>query len=156
MASSINRWDPQQSKSSKLRPLSGCYELVLHNPITTAELALLISIVSLVISLTLLMRDRHVVRPGAVAFGSRPTTNWNLSVTVMNSGKRAISVSHMTVRKPGMPGFSRTFLANGSSARIEEGGTPTTNIVPGDPVSRWGSGSPYGYKVYVEDALGKK
>lgn len=122
---------------------------------TTAELALLISTASLVVSLTALRRDRHVVRARAVAFGS-PTTNWNLSVTVMNGGKRAISVTHLTVRQPGMPGVSRSFLENGSPARIEVGESATTNIVPGDPVYCWGSGNPYGYEVYVEDALGKK
>ena len=121
---------------------------------TTAELALLTSVTSLVVSLTALMRDRHVVRARAVAFGS-PTTNWNLSVTVMNSGKRPISVTHLTVRRRGMPGVSRNFLANGDSARIEVGESATTNIKPGDPVYCWGSSSPYGYEIYVEDALGK-
>jgi hypothetical protein len=121
---------------------------------STAEFALLISIASLVVSLTALMRDRHLVRARAVAFGS-PTTNQNLSVTVMNSGKRAISVTHLTVRQPGMPGVSRCFRVNGGQARIEVGESATTNIVPGDPVYCWESGNPYRYEVYVQDALGK-
>ena len=121
----------------------------------TAELALLISIGSLVVALTALMRDRHVVRARAVAFGSA-TTNWNLSVTVMNGGKRAISKTQVTVRRPGMPGVSRGFLANGSPARIEVGDSASTDIVPGDAVYCWGSGDPYDYEVFVDDALGKK
>jgi hypothetical protein len=119
----------------------------------TAELALLVSVVSLVISFTALLRDRHVVRARAVAFG-RPE-KWNLSVTVINSGKRPISITNVTIRPPDSPGISRGFLHNGSAARIEVGASASTEIMPGDPLYCWGSDSPYHYEITVEDAIGK-
>jgi hypothetical protein len=118
--------------------------------------ALLVSGGSLLVSLTALRRDRHVVTVRAVAFIVHGAP-W-LSVTISNHGKRAISISHIFIRPIGKLGMGRNILLDGSGdVRIDVGQSFSLDIKPGDPVCCWSAEQELDYLIVeVEDALGKR
>ena len=119
----------------------------------TAKLALVISVLSLIISLINMMRDRHVVSassrivPGMGKCG-------DLQVTVSNGGKRSISITHIALSKRNHQ-FLVDFSLNGPS-RIDVGDSQTTRLPSQNPFISWNSGEELRkMKIHVVDALGK-
>lgn len=119
-----------------------------------AQVAVIISTIALVVSMYGILRDRHRVKARGVAFGG-PGIQSNLSITVSNSGKRPISIVHLSIQRPGHPRLFRPFL-NGSDARIEVGASASTSVMPGDALYCWSSVEElYSYEAAVHDALGR-
>lgn len=119
-----------------------------------AYLALFVSIASLVVSFLNLYRDRHVVRVRAVAVVGLDGVP-ELNVSVSNSGKRPISITHVLLRPPRHPGLYLNFAANGQN-RVDVGESRSCQIRPtGLPVTRSTLRELHSLDVYVKDAVGK-
>jgi hypothetical protein len=120
-----------------------------------AYLALLTSVISLVVSFLTLYRDRHEISVRAVPFESGIGV-YGLHVSVSNSGRRPISVTHVLLRPPGKPGLFLNFSPEGA-CRIDVGEVRSCNISPtGLPVSWSNITELRGLDVFVQDAIGKK
>jgi hypothetical protein len=120
-----------------------------------AYLALLTSFVALVVSFLTLYRDRHVISVRAVPVETS-TGVYSLHVTVSNSGRRPISVTHVLLVPPGHPGLYVNFGPTGSE-RIDVGESRGITISPiGLPISWKGVHELREFRVSVQDAIGKK
>ncbi|MEC4723319.1 hypothetical protein RY831_29630 [Noviherbaspirillum sp. CPCC 100848] len=118
-------------------------------------LALLTSVASLVVSFLVLYRDRHVVSVRAVPVEISAGV-YSLHVSVSNSGRRPISVTHVLLVPPQQPGFSMNFGPNGTE-RIDVGERYSTTIDPAGLPTSWSTvGELRRFKVFVQDAVGKK
>ena len=124
-------------------------------PEQIAYLALIASIISLIVSFLTLYRDRHVFSVRAVPVGDSNGT-YSLHVTVMNSGKRPISINHVLIRPPGQPGLFLNFAPNGQN-RIDVGESRSCQIKPSGLSVSWSTSEELrSYNIYVQDAIGKK
>lgn len=119
-----------------------------------AYLALLTSVISLVVSFLALYRDRHEISVRAVPFESENGIN-SLHVSVSNSGRRPISITHVLLRPPGKPGLSLSFSPEGA-CRIDVGEVRSCNISPTGLRVSWSNITELrGLHVFVHDAIGK-
>jgi len=120
-----------------------------------AYLALLTSVVSLVVSFVTLRRDRHVISVRAVPIELTQGI-FHLHISVSNSGRRPISVTHVSLQPPGKDGLSLEFSPQGA-CRIDVGEVRACSINPmGLPVS-WASVAELRtFQIFVLDAVGKK
>lgn len=120
-----------------------------------AYLALIVSLFSLVVSFLTLYRDRHVVRARADAVVDLQGV-CHLLVSVSNSGKRPISITHVLLRPPSHPGMFVNFSPSGS-VRLDVGESKGCQINPtGLPVTWSNIEELRRLEVFVDDAVGKR
>ncbi len=118
-------------------------------------LALIASVISLIVSFLTLYRDRHVISVWAVPVGDSNGI-YSLQVTVMNSGKRPVSINHVLIKPPGHRSLVLNFAPNGQN-RIDVGESRTCQIKPtGLPITWSSSEELRSFNIYVQDAIGKK
>lgn len=119
-----------------------------------AYFALLVSLLSLIVSFLTLHRDRHVLRAWAVPIQESDGLVY-LQVTVSNSGKRPVSITHVLLRPAGHPGLFLDFAPKGH-CKIDVGESRGCRIAPtGLPVT-WSSVKEVRQiGIHVQDALGK-
>lgn len=117
--------------------------------------ALIASTISLIVSFLTLYRDRHVVSVRAVPVGDSNGI-YSLHRTVMNSGKRPISINHVLIRPPCQPGLFLSFVPNGQG-RIDVVESRSCQIKPDDLPVSWSTIKELrSFNIYALDAIGKK
>ena len=125
------------------------------NSDSVAYLALLVSLVSLVVSFLTLYRDRHVVRARADAVIDLQGI-CHLLVAVSNSGKRPISINYVLLRPPGHPGMFVNFSSAGP-VRLDVGESRGCQISPTNlPVTWQNLEELRRLEVFVDDAVGRR
>ena len=124
----------------------------------TASIALLVSILSLLVSFIALFRDRHTLIVSSVPVGS-DANSWKLHVTVANSGKRPITINHVMLQLPdSTQRLSVNFQPSGQG-KLDVGESKTSVLSPNTLPAGFGWTSCeqlLRYKVFVVDALGKR
>jgi hypothetical protein len=124
----------------------------------TATLALLLSVLSLIVSLVALMRDRARVRASCVPVQSH-TKLWDLHVTVLNGGNRPISIAHVSLQPAGLANSLFVNFNSAGSNKIDVGESKTAVISPAGipPQFAWRSCEELlAYRVFITDALENK
>ncbi len=125
------------------------------NSDSVAYLALLVSLVSLVVSFLTLYRDRHVVRARADAVIDLHGV-CHLLVAVSNSGKRPISINYVLLRPAGHPGMFVNFSPTGP-VRLDVGESRGCQISPtGLPITWQNLEELSRLEVFVDDAVGRR
>jgi hypothetical protein len=119
-----------------------------------AYLALLVSVVSAIMSFIALYRDRHVVRVLADALIDQAGI-CHLLVSVSNSGRRPISINHILIRPPNHPGVYINFSRDNQN-RVDVGDSKGCQISPVNLPVTWSNIEElHTFKIYAADAVGK-